>query len=104
MLHALLSAFLINSQVILVAAEEVPQFDYAVSCRAVAQLMPVNLEACYRDELNARKNLSATWIQFTAGDRQNCISATTDGGRPSYVELLTCLQLARDARKLPKVD
>ena len=26
------------------------------------------------------------------------------GGPPSYIEVLTCLELARDARKLPKDD
>jgi hypothetical protein len=26
------------------------------------------------------------------------------GGPPSYIEVLTCFELARDARKLPKDD
>ena len=35
-------------------------------------------------------------------DRQHCTSLTQMGGSPSYVELLTCLQIAEEAAKLPK--
>jgi hypothetical protein len=31
-----------------------------------------------------------------------CVGEADIGGTPSYVDLLTCLQLAKDARQLPK--
>ena len=56
---------------------------------------------CLRDEDAARSTLQAQWMQFAAGDRNTC-AETAKLGTPSYVQLLTCLELARDARALPK--
>jgi hypothetical protein len=51
------------------------------------------------EEAKAKAALQANWATFPAGDRAVC--ATTAGmGTPSYVELLTCLQMDADARKL----
>ena len=36
------------------------------------------------------------WTQFAAADKRSCIASTTIGGFASYVELLVCLQMARD--------
>jgi hypothetical protein len=35
----------------------------------------------------------------TPSDKAQCIQETTTGGTSSYVELLTCLEMASDARK-----
>jgi hypothetical protein len=43
------------------------------------------------------------WVQFATGDKASCTQAVSAiPGPESYVELLTCLEMARDARKLPK--
>jgi hypothetical protein len=54
-----------------------------------------------KDEQAARVTLAPQWEKFAASDRATCTQNETTGGSPSYVELLTCLQIARDARALP---
>jgi hypothetical protein len=83
-------------------ADDMPRFDVRPSCRAAASLTPASLDSCLRDEESARTALGGSWNQFAAGDRTRCREETETGGRPSYVELLTCLQMARDARNLPR--
>jgi hypothetical protein len=81
----------------------VPTFDVSRTCRAEAADAPATREGCMRDEQKARDQLAAEWGQFSAADRTNCVQPAVDiSGVRSYVELLTCLQIARDARKLPK--
>ena len=60
------------------------------------------MEACTRDELTARDQISKQWAQFSQTDKTRCIRLATLGSEPSYVELLTCLEMSRDARKLPE--
>ena len=88
------------------AADEVPSFDFTVSCRSLtksgASSLPsqgtATVSSCENDERDARTKLVAQWSQFVAEDRTRCTQETQTGGYPSYVELITCLQLARDAR------
>ena len=40
------------------------------------------------------------WKSFDASDRTHCTSELTMGGESSYTELFTCLEMARDVRKL----
>jgi len=55
------------------------------------------------DEQNARTTLVAQWTQFTPDGRSRCTKIVGDAGDPqSYVELLTCLQMAKDVKTLPK--
>jgi hypothetical protein len=91
----------IGSQLFITVAEGVPVFDAAAGCRAAQSDMPANFEACMKDEQNARAQLGAEWDRFLASDRATCTQNEMDGGTPSYVELLTCLQMARDALSLP---
>jgi hypothetical protein len=51
-----------------------------------------------RDENEACDQLAKEWAQFSPGDQQRCTSITKTGGIPSYVELLVCLEMIRDAR------
>jgi hypothetical protein len=56
---------------------------------------------CLRDEASAQTTLKAQWTQYPAGDRVYCAD-TARLGTPSYVELLTCLEMEEDGRSLPK--
>ncbi len=47
-----------------------------------------------------REKLSKEWTSFTAGDKGNCVSEARSASLPSYTDLVTCLEMARDARKL----
>ena len=61
-------------------------------------------DVCKRDELSARGKLNDEWSQFTPAQKTRCVSLTGLGGSPSYVELLTCLELAKAAKELPPGD
>jgi hypothetical protein len=81
----------------------VPTFDVSQTCRAEAADAPSTREGCLRDEQSARDQLVREWQQYASADRTSCAQpVSSSGGIRSYVELLTCLQTARDARKLPK--
>jgi hypothetical protein len=101
MIAAPLFALAFASQLVVTVAERVPAFDTAPGCRAAAQVAPEGFNACMKDEQDARVQLTSQWETFIASDRATCTQNETTGGSPSYVELLTCLQMARDARALP---
>ena len=97
---------LLGSQIAL-AADPVPKFDAAPSCRSagvVAVIGNRNTAACQKDEGDARATLEKEWSQFTPSDKARCTRLVTVGGSPSYVELLTCLEMAKGANELPAAD
>ena len=86
-------------------ADDVPKLDFAKSCRAGVAAYPGGggNKACIRDEQQARKTLVSQWSRFSPQSRTRCTNMVTDMvGAQSYVELLTCLQMARDVKSLPK--
>jgi hypothetical protein len=97
---ALLTLAFASSVVVTVA--EVPVYDVAPACRAAVTVMPGSFESCMKDEQNARAQLASSWDRFATPNRENCLQAEGAGGTPSYVELLTCMQMARDAQSLPE--
>lgn len=100
------TVLLVTSHLVL-AADKVPEFDIMPSCRAAAAAaisQNRNAETCRADEMKARGTLEQTWSSFDAEQKRHCISLGHSGGSPSYVELLTCLELAQQAAKLPTGD
>ncbi len=86
-------------------ADNVPKLGYKKSCRADVSAYPGGggNKACLRDEQQARKTLVVQWKRFSPESKSRCTSMGTDmAGSQSYVELLTCLQMSRDVRALPK--
>ena len=79
----------------------VPTFDTVRECRFEGE-SAVDFDRCQRDESAALDQLRASWTQFVDADRRTCLGATTIGGFASYVELLTCLEMARDANNADK--
>jgi hypothetical protein len=105
-LAALLPVLLLSSQFVL-AADPVPKFDTGPSCRsagAAAVMATRDTAACDRDKINARATLEKEWSQFPPSDQVRCARLVTLGGGPSYVELLTCLELAKQVKELPAAD
>ncbi len=82
-------------------ADSVPKFDIARECQAEGGPKAV-LDRCIADEAAARDQLQPQWIQFAPQDKAVCMRETSTDGSPSYVELLTCLEMARDVRKSSK--
>ena len=86
-------------------ADDVPKLNFEQSCRidVAAYRGGGGNKACLTDEQNAQKTLVAQWKRFSPESRSRCTSMATDLiGDQSYVELLTCLQMARDVLTLPK--
>jgi len=85
------------------AADHPPQLDVQSSCKAVASrgLNGRTREACMDEETSAQNTLRDKWKQFSAAQRSRCSGLVQTGGPPSYVELLTCLEMAEQARKIP---
>jgi hypothetical protein len=82
-------------------ADTVPTFDVARECRFEGGTKPMQ-ERCAADETQARNQLQSEWIQFGAGAKNQCNQETTADNSPSYVELLTCLEMERDVKNPPK--
>jgi hypothetical protein len=57
-------------------------------------------QKCLEKEKQARAELDRQWASFPGGDRGRCVLSTTSGGIPSYVQLLTCLETAKQVRDL----
>jgi hypothetical protein len=103
MLVKLLPMLVAFSPLVLVA-DNVPKLNYEPSCKAAvtaAALPGRDEESCKRDEEAARTTLDKLWTQFDGADRKRCLSLTSLGGAPSYVELLTCLEMSRDVKNMP---
>lgn len=60
----------------------------------------VAFSQCMDAEQKDRESLSKEWSTFTSDDKRHCTAETRMGGESSYTELITCLEMARDVRKL----
>ena len=76
-------------------SDSVPQFDIVRECRYEGGSTAI-FERCSQDETTALAQLRTEWAQFAGTDQKSCMVTTTTGGFTSYVELLTCLEMARD--------
>ncbi|MGE5535746.1 MAG: hypothetical protein ACM3W7_09540 [Acidobacteriota bacterium] len=87
--------------------DRVPHFNIEPSCSAAATaaVSPNRTpDSCKRDEKEARTKVEQEWGQYSASDKQRCVTLSSLGGAPSYVELLTCLEMAKAAKTLPPGD
>jgi hypothetical protein len=82
-------------------SDTVPKFDIAKECRFEGG-STADIDRCHQDEAAALEELKANWEQFTDVDKSTCHSSATIGGFASYVELLTCLEMAREASNTDK--
>ena len=57
-----------------------------------------------RSEERARDELRAQWSDFPQEAKGRCVTKTYMGGPPSSIEVLTCLDLARAVKNMPKDD
>jgi hypothetical protein len=99
----LLAPMVLDTQPIVALADDVPTFDVAATCRAESQDDPgAGIAAtCMAQEQKARETLVSQWTQFAPQSRTNCTQEQF-GATRSYVELLTCLQIAKEVKDLPK--
>jgi hypothetical protein len=84
----------------------VPQFAVEATCRAAAQRLGgmgngslADADACIRDEHAAKQQLAKSWSGFSPSAKASCVPLSNLGGKPTYTELLTCLELSQQARQ-----
>jgi hypothetical protein len=97
--------FLTASHMVVLAADKVPDFNIEPTCRsaAAAAIAPDRgMDACRTDEREARAKLEQDWHSYPAKQQADCIRLSFLDGQPSYVEVLTCLEIARAASNLPE--
>ena len=84
------------------AADNVPTFNVEPHCQTIAKRTGASqdLEVCLQQEQEAKDQLRRQWAQFTPAEKSHCVQLSTLGGDPIYTELLTRLELERDAREL----
>lgn len=76
-------------------AQNVPKLNYKATCDGtppVGMDKKATVESCMADEKQAMAQLPPVWAQAKKASRDLCLAETTQGGLPSYVELITCLQ------------
>lgn len=91
-------------------SDEVPNLHVEQLCRGIAsqssdsvmaEAYPtVSFDRCMQSERDDRAELQKQWAGFPADDKRHCVAEATMGGSSSYTELLTCLEMARDVKKL----
>jgi hypothetical protein len=96
-----------------IAADQIPVLNIQPSCTFQSSLQSdrqQGLKSCLEQEQSARAQLEKTWSQFASQDRERCLDMTKEmgGTTASYVEVLECLTMARDAhayeKKNPSMD
>ena len=99
-----LSTLALTAVLLVAGSDGVPKLDVNPSCHGAATLgddMNTTFDQCMNDESEALTELQKQWKQFSLGDRQSCTAEQADivglSSMSSYVELLECLVLARDA-------
>jgi hypothetical protein len=105
---ALLAAIALSLASAAVAKDVVlPKIDLQKLCRASQIDLQAegtaqgSIDSCVADEQEAHDQIIKDWASYAAPDRNRCIKPELY--LPSYVEWLTCVQTARDVRKL-RVD
>jgi len=60
----------------------------------------VSYDRCMQAEQEDRDQLVKEWPTFSSDDKKHCVALAKMGDEPSYTELITCLEMARDVREL----
>lgn len=76
-----------------------PRLDVESTCQSAQRAQVsisdnASLEGCLRSERSAHDELKKNWGKFPEAAKSQCSQQFKAGGSPSYVELVTCLELA----------
>jgi hypothetical protein len=94
----------VAGQAAIAVADSVPRYNVEVGCRSVARASEKpnkDPQQCINEEHRLRDQLAAEWSQFSAADKARCVQSMGSAWRPTYTELITCLEISREVRKLP---
>jgi len=88
-------------------SDDIPTLDVNPVCRGIASqsslevgLHQTGFEQCVQSEQTVREQVKKEWSTFSTSDKSHCVALAKTGGESSYTELLTCMEMARDVRKL----
>jgi hypothetical protein len=93
-----ISTIVVGTHLVVAAADQIPAFDIARSCKldtaaTTGASVDQAFKICVEDENEARQELVSQWSKFSASSKAQCIPLEGIGDDPSYVGLLTCLQM-----------
>ena len=95
------SAMMVGGHLLIAVADRVPDLNFEPICRDSGALDLAgkdDMQDCLKAEGAARDALGKQWGQFASADRTRCLRLATSNGSASYVEVLTCLEMDRDAK------
>jgi hypothetical protein len=101
------ASLLLGLQCTAAFANDPPKLDVTVTCNAAAQFALEggrDKENCLDDERTAERAIGQGWSKYSANDKTQCVGTVKTGGPPSYVELLSCLEIMRDAKEYREHD
>jgi organic radical activating enzyme len=86
-------------------SDDIPTLDVRPICRGIASqseleagLQQTSFQQCVQGEQAVREQIRKEWPTFSTSDKGSCVALAKTGGEPSYTELLTCMEMARDVR------
>ncbi len=102
---ALLSIAMLGSQMVTHVSDRVPKLNVEATCtasvatdKAMGLVLAQSYDDCMRDENAAQQQLATVWPANSSELRNRCEGEATAAGSDSYVDLLTCLQMADPAK------
>jgi hypothetical protein len=88
-------------------SDDIPTLDVNPVCHGIAMqgeleagLQQTSFQQCVQSEQAVRDEVKKEWSTFSTADKTHCVALAKTGGESSYTELLTCMEMARDVRKL----
>jgi hypothetical protein len=88
-------------------SDDIPTLDVNPVCHGIAMqgeleagLQQTSFQQCVKSEQDTREQIKKEWSTFSAADKSHCVALAKTGGESSYTELITCMEMARDVRKL----
>ena len=88
-------------------SDDIPTLDVNPVCHGIAMqgeleagLQQTSFQQCVQSEQETREQIKKEWSTFSAADKSHCVALAKTGGESSYTELITCMEMARDVRKL----
>jgi hypothetical protein len=88
-------------------ADDPPTLNMGPTCDAAAAgaiTIGRDKQTCMEDEGAARDLVTKNWSQYLAADKTQCVGMISKGGPASYVELLSCLEIMKDAAAIRKAE
>jgi hypothetical protein len=78
------------------SAAAMPVFNYERTCKetpTVGMDADRTIRSCMASEESARESLARIWDRAKPSSQKDCRTLTEMGGVPSYVELITCIEM-----------